>query len=123
MLIFEKTLSGHERVNFIDRNNRFVGFDMESQCCENYGWVISETESDTPWNLESIPNAAERVLTYVFNTDFGDKGIKDGDGYVVFQLISAREPNLYLYLFNDHNGYYSHGFEFGDIKITSTWGI
>jgi len=43
-------------------------------------------------------------------------GDLDGGGIVIFKLIAPKQKNLYLHIYNSHNGYYSHGFEFKDDK-------
>jgi hypothetical protein len=97
------------KTNFVDKNNVVVGFDDESQCCENFGWFCAthpkfnncdddskeaDTEGDLPETYDVEP--------YVFDTTFDDGGI--------FRLTADGLPNVYLVLYNHHNGYYSHGF-------------
>lgn len=35
----------------------------------------------------------------------------DSGGMVRFKLVAPNMPDVFLHLFNAHNGYYSHGFE------------
>ena len=36
-----KILEIGEKINFIDENNVFVGYDLGQNCCENASWFIS----------------------------------------------------------------------------------
>ncbi len=31
----------------------------------------------------------------------------------IFKIINSKKEELFLVLYNNHNGYYGHGFEFG----------
>lgn len=107
MKIFETD----RKINFVDNNNVFVGFDNQQCCCENFGYALTKeiptkkVESDTP---EVDPDG------YQFDTEFYTEGFPDSQwdegGRATFKLTKG-EDTLYLTLFNSHNGYYSHGFE------------
>lgn len=125
MIIFDSNVDrfwGH-RVNFVDDNNVFVGYDMDQSCCEYASWYISD---DPVFTLEGDekPEPTARVLeSYVFDRDYmedHDDGRLDEGGAVSFRLVSEGRPDLFLFLFNIHNGYYGHGFSFG-IDETSGW--
>ena len=98
------------KVNFVDNNNVLVGYDMESNCCEDFGWYISQQKrNDTD---DDIP-VTDDVEGYVFDPGYFEQSeIANGDcgGIVRFRLICEGKPDLFLHLFNDHNGYYAHGF-------------
>lgn len=110
MRIFEKD----GKVNFVDENNVFVGYDLNQDCCEYADWFFSEREENkvppdsghdtVPPNLEGF-----RFDTHYFeelqNADDRDEG-----GMVRFKVTDG-DRVVYLYLFNVHNGYYGHGFE------------
>lgn len=110
------------KINFVDDNNVFVGFDFQSCCCENFGYLINATP---PTNTEeSLPDSA--LDGFQFDPSFiATEGVQlserdDGGGSVVFKLTKCGEV-LYLTLYNHHNGYYGHGFEFGrDGKATES---
>lgn len=114
MKIFEKDKSSyHSKVNFVDDNDVFVGYDMSQFCCEDAGWFISE--EITPYRWEGMPKGSEYDLEkYVFEKSF-EKEIEGGNldcgTMVIFKLISEDNPDLYLHIYNAHNGYYSHGLE------------
>lgn len=42
------------KVNFIDANDAFVGFDFESCCCENFGYYVAPTV--VPFEDDSVTN-------------------------------------------------------------------
>lgn len=107
MKIFDK----NDKVNFVDINNVFVGFDNYQSCCERFGWEIVR-EIPTK-NLRQVQSIDDDLESYMFDTtyykDIGD----DNDselGAVAFKLVSDGKPDLFLILYNSHNGYYSHGF-------------
>lgn len=120
MRIFNDTNSPwSEKVNFVDRNNVLVGYDMSQRCCEDAGWFMAE--GITPFryseNYEHSycdhNGAHEGLEEYVFDADFfsAPESPDLGAGEMaVFRLVADGLPVLYLHLFNAHNGYYSHGF-------------
>lgn len=94
------------KVNFIDKNDNFVGFDMDGQCCEYFGWYITNNVT------AEIPE--ENMCAEGFWFDVTSEPIECdmGDCYVVaFKLVNSSDEVLYLHLFNEHNGYYSHGWD------------
>lgn len=124
MKIFDSNNSPwREKVNFVDRNNLLVGYSMSACCCENFGWFIAE--SITPYGYDKLLGrdfSEAELEPYVFDGGFIEVASNDLDegGQVAFRMIAEGKPDLYLHLYNAHNGYYSHGFEFqnGDETIT-----
>lgn len=114
----------NDKVNFVDENNVVLGYDMAQDCCEEASWFISEypeAECTTPFNyvIRNGDRAWEinKVLTsYIFDVDYFQKhNWRDLDegGAVSFKLKSTEgKQDLYLYIYNSHNGYYGHGFSF-----------
>ena len=106
------------KINFVDENNVFVGFDMTQDCCENFDWFIGNhfskncgydfNEENSEGNVEKLNN---ELIDYYFDVDFFDDQTTDEGGAVVFRLTNGNEEK-YLYLLCEHNGYYAHGFEF-----------
>ena len=102
------------KINFIDKNDVFVGYDLSQNCCEDAGWYITDkiipytyTNSDIEYHIPDISN-------YIFDAEFFreiESIDLDSGNMVVFKLISFMKPDLYLHLYNSHNGYYGHGFE------------
>lgn len=98
-----------EKINFIDDNNVLVGFDMQGQCCEDFGWYISEEKKTEPNQKDGIQDLEQKnvlIKDYSFDPNF----FEEIDAVVRFKLIDDKNNELYLHLFNFHNGYYSHGF-------------
>jgi len=109
MKIFEED----GRVNFVDENNVFVGYNMGENCCERFGWFISEeTHVEIPEKEPKTPDVSD----YVFDTSFfvlsPPKDEYEEGGIACFKLGAKDKPILFLHLYNSHNGYYSHGFTF-----------
>lgn len=112
-----------EKVNFVDKNNLFVGYDMAQNCCENANWFLSvekptslypEPEKDTQISHEAVIDLED----YSFVPDFCEEDVLPPDdvdcgGSVLFKLVNSNTKVLYLCLYNCQNGYYSHGFTFG----------
>lgn len=122
MKIFKDQEEWYEKVNFVDKNNVLVGYDMGQSCCEHADWFISEEIIIE--GIEDYVGKEFELEEYVFDKGYMNSPdlVKDEDGYseldeggiVVFKLIADSKPDLYLHIFNSHNGYYSHGFEFKD---------
>ena len=119
MKVFEGTPRGVwvEKVNFVDDNNVFVGYDMGQSCCEHADWFIA-TEITKEISSEK-DHPRPDLDGYIFDVDFMEKVDSIGDDYneldeggmVIFKMTKSGQPDLYLHLFNCHNGYYGHGFE------------
>ena len=102
--------------NFVDVNNVVVGYDAEQHCCENHGWYLSEQRREDTNDADTIDH--KTMFDYVFDPVFFEEaGVSGpfGEGKLVrFRLTApGNQPDVFLHLFNVHNGYYSHGFEIG----------
>jgi hypothetical protein len=100
------------RYNFIDDNNVLVGFDSSQGCCESFGFYFATAETNKS-NEDYQPTEFE---DYYFDVNyFKELSLNSGDGggVVIFKLLPTKKKKnpMYLHIFNDHNGYYSHGFE------------
>lgn len=105
-----KTFEKDGKVNFVDEANVLVGFDNKQDCCEEFGWFLSR-KVPTEIKEESEPINTEG---FNFDTKFFQEialsgGFEEG-GMVVFRMTKGEEE-IFLTLYNSHNGYYSHGFE------------
>lgn len=108
MKVFEKS----SKINFVDENNVFVGYDTHQSCCENADWFISRGKINKAFN-NGAGKFNYNLTNYVFDASYFE--IVDAvdcneGGMVRFRLTSKNEEDLYLHLFNAHNGYYGHGF-------------
>jgi len=112
MKIFDKTHG--EKVNFVDQNNVFVGYDLMQDCCEHADWFIAD--QTFPDEVPEITEAAmlEGLEPYSFDKEFFEEytpASLESGGMAIFKLVAEGQPDRYLHLYNNHNGYYSHGFE------------
>lgn len=109
------------RMNWVDSNNVFVGFSDEGSCCEVWGGDFYDSLGANARRLNvdlSVDN------NWVFDTSFYDANadiIIDGHSDAMcaaFRLVDG-DREMFLVLWNDHNGYYAHGFDFcnGDTII------
>ncbi len=114
MKIFDKTEGFCTKVNFADKNNVCVGYDMEGQCCEDANWFISDKEENSIIEPQNDIDVEEYSFdpTYFVEVDLVlGRDYDDGGGMVRFRLVSEGEE-LFLHMYNIHNGYYGHGFTF-----------
>ena len=112
LVIFNTAATWSSKVNFVDGNNVVLGFDTDQSCCEDADWFIAD---------EVIPRCLERTWTpeeifgYYFDTSFfqeiSGEDQFDAGGMVVFRITNGIDEK-FIHLYNCHNGYYSHGFEF-----------
>lgn len=111
MKIFKNEGIWSTKINFVDNNNVFVGYDIAQQCCENAGWFISEKEE-----VNILENSVPEVENYCFDVDYFVKVVDEkcdelDEGKMVRFRLTDGKNELFLHLYNCHNGYYSHGFE------------
>jgi hypothetical protein len=109
------------KVNFVDENNVLVGYDFGSNCCEEFGWYIhnkvGKANEEDPVFSDGIDGNAlnEFLKEWTFDTsffeEFSNEKRYDEENFAVFRLVNG-DNELFLHLYNSHNGYYSHGFDF-----------
>lgn len=112
MKIFDNRTGWNDRVNFVDINNVVVGYDMSQQCCENAGYLIMREPAKNVYGDEDLSNKID-LDDYVFDTAYDDThvdiNLPEG-GHAVFRMVNPAGEQLFLTLYNCHNGYYCHGF-------------
>ena len=119
-------------INFIDPLDVFVGYDDTSSCCEDFGWLFlpkpyhemtteligsagdwSEYGDSLDYSMCMFGNDEKKIVkeleNYVFDTT---TKVEDEGEAAIFRLIGPNGSNVYLHLYNYHNGYYAHGFNF-----------
>ena len=117
---FEKFGGWDSKLNFVDDNNVFVGFDYGHCCCESFGYYYAKDPNASKDN--EIKLSEDQESMYNFDPLFHEDVVSDDNYYdaqkltggaVAFKLINKSDVNdvVYLILYNHHNGYYSHGFE------------
>ena len=105
------------KINFVDTNNVFVGFDYSPSCCEYFGYAILAQAASSLSEISSFTEEEEEEVldSYTFDTSFESVVVNENpyseDNTVVFKLVSTGKKDLFLHLYNSHNGYYSHGFD------------
>ena len=106
-------------LNFVDDNGVFLGYDYAQCCCEDFGYITIkkyETVSENfAYDIEKLDEDLD-LEGYSFDKEFLEL---DGLGelqYATFRCVKENSYDIYLVLYNCHNGYYSHGFEFKDGK-------
>lgn len=109
------------KINFVDENNVFVGYDYSDRCCENFGWFLSLKINDSCSSIDDQIATDDSLVNtllegWVFDPTFFEEK-KTGDfayseeGLAIFRMTKGVHV-MYLHLYNVHNGYYSHGFVF-----------
>ena len=109
------------KVNFVDDNNVLVGYDFAGNCCEQYGWYIHNNVSNNGGGALFTENTDRNAINeslkdWTFDTSFFQELEEGHHGYdvhavAVFRLVNG-DNELFLRLYNEHNGYYGHGFDF-----------
>lgn len=114
MKIFTPTSGGNSKTNFVDENNVFVGFDTSQSCCEDAGYFFTKTKPVPDVEIIDADKIdGDDFPGYNFDTSFNEGELypdHDGGGSVTFRLIDG-ESEMFLTLYNHHNGYYEHGWE------------
>jgi hypothetical protein len=88
---------------------------MSQQCCECADHGIWATIPEDPAVAHTTELDATSAIMERYN--FVDEaytecdGNFDGGGSATFRMEAEGLPDLYLIIWNHHNGYYSHGFE------------
>ncbi len=110
MKIFDQTEEFPGKVNFVDENNVCLGYDLQQDCCEDADWFISDKEEKT-YDVDTLEFDVEDYVfdpayfKYVASSDL------DEGGMVRFRLVNG-DNELFIHLYNCHNGYYEHGVKF-----------
>ena len=104
-----------KKVNYVDKNNRVLGYSMEPDCCESFGHCIL-AELPTAKGDPSLCALQESILgPYSFSPDQPiELGLSDNEdgGMAGFRIVADALPDLWVVIWNFHSGYYSHGWEF-----------
>ena len=103
------TKDGH--INFVDENNVFLGYDLNQDCCENADWFIAAEPQLKPIKRD---NDNPSLDGWLFDRDWRME-IKGGpldEGRMLAFRIRKGPSEQFIHIFNEHNGYYAHGFTF-----------
>jgi len=128
MKIFDRD----KKINFVDDNNVFLGYDMNLDCTEKAGWYIGDREDNSlngiirnpAYEIKSeeyedrIEDYNDELEYYIFDTNYFKeyKFTKDSGNIsskAIFRIINTITNNQkFIHLYNLQNGWYCHGFEF-----------
>jgi hypothetical protein len=114
MRIFNQENSLDGRINFVDENNVFVGFAFSHQCCETFGYVFIDEFPKDHINYTEFTSISFNEEDFYFDTHFFkflDWDELDNGRAIAFRLVNNAGDEVFLLLFNCHNGWYSHGFD------------
>ncbi len=116
MKAFTPENSPWAKVNFVDDNNVLLGYDLETNCCEIASWFITDTPLDSKNPLPETKTQPTELPGFNFDTSYlikdNNPDVFDEGAIVTFRLFNSEGQEKFLHLYNMHNGYYSHGFEF-----------
>lgn len=102
------------KANYVDEANWVLGYDTVRGCCESFGHGVfssaSLVDGDTAKETHEIApyffaNEPPTVLK-------APGGRAAAGGCVCFRIGAVGLPDLFVILWNYHNGYYAHGFDF-----------
>ena len=110
-----KVFLNGNKLNVVDDKNNLVGFDTDDDCCAHGGWFVSpEKISKNLEKHDQLETDDKEYPEYLFDTDFfeheQESSEVDDGGLVRFKMVAEGKPDLFLHLYNSHNGYYSKGF-------------
>jgi len=112
MKVFSKQGAWPTKVNFVDERNVMLGYDLAQDCCEDADWFISDrVESEVCERADDNPDLEGFVFDREFFRLIESEGEFEGGAMVVFRITNG-EKEKHIHLYNVHNGYYGHGFEF-----------
>lgn len=110
------------RINFVDENNVVVGFDNIRDCCEDFGYYLTKEKPAGVRPADELEGLD--FPGFNFDTSFTPAVdlLPSSDcvgGSLTFRLVNAEGEELFLTLYNYHNGYYCHGWELknGDATV------
>lgn len=100
------------KINYADANNRVVGFDMDSSCCEYFGHGVFAALPVGIDNLESPTEADIGPYAFADEEPTLIDASDDAGGTLCFRIYADELPDLWVCIWNHHNGYYGHGFTY-----------
>lgn len=111
MKVFER----NSKLNFVDDNNVFVGFDYSQDCCESFGYTITREEPTSYEHLDELKHDDSTDFPgFNFDITYIKHMYQSGDyaegNSVTFRAVNCSNNYIYVSLMNSHNGYYSHGY-------------
>ena len=103
------------KVNYVDKNNRVLGYSMWQDCCESFGHCVL-AKLPAPGGAPRDHALPDSVLEpYSFSPEAPTplpSNVANEGGVLAFRIVADGLPDLWVVIWNFHNGYYSHGWEF-----------
>lgn len=101
------------KINFVDEHNVFLGYDNHQCCCENADWFIANTpQTEIQERKEGLSlDLSGWRFDIKFFQQIEDSNHFESGGMVIFRIVNG-DAEKFIHIFNSHNGYYGHGFEF-----------
>ena len=93
-----------------DKQTIKLAIDNGGQCCENFGYFMSEDniEEFVGASLISVEVVDTLLNTEKLKTNCNSYGSDWDDTYVMFVNINTDKGLLQFVAYNEHNGYYGH---------------
>lgn len=85
-----------------DKQEILMLIDDESSCCENWGYFLSEDDT------EQFVGAELRDIKITDTELNKEKHVDIYEGGIMFVDIETNKGTLQFVAYNDHNGYYGH---------------
>ena len=114
MRIFDEKEKWTEKVNFVDKNDVYLGYDLSQCCCELADWFIDDTPHVDGMIPDELPKPRD-LESWSFDASYFSKAENARtfeEGAMVIFRITDGVSEKFIHLFNIHNGYYGHGFDF-----------
>lgn len=112
MRVFDSSKGWQEKVNFVDSNNVFIGYDTHQECCATAGWFLSYKESEIYYDdIVKLTNA--ELEPYVFDKDYLENMRGDFDEVrgIRCRLTAPDKPDLYLHIYSTQMGVIDTGYQ------------
>ena len=131
MKIFNETEPWLSKVNFVDENNVVLGYDMNQLCCEDANWFIADTPNTSDYTILQDFDVSDWCFDPAYFKSIENCSGYSESNFAIFKIVkknTLHDPNRssddekYIYLYNVHSGYYSHGFAFINETNTITEG-
>ena len=120
MRLFTSKDSFYNKLNLVDENDVFVGYDYSQDCCEHFGYRW-ETSCRTHLQEPDLNGAVftKRHKKLESTDDYYD----DCECEYGFEIKLNNGNLIWFVIYNYHNGYYGHGFDFTDKEEKITSGV
>jgi hypothetical protein len=115
MKCFDQVAPWPNKVNYVDTNNVVLGFDTQRNGCEDFGHGLAssllEAKDITTYRVDPCPFD---ITDYSFAQEAPASlgGEASDTNAMAFRILSPNKPELFVVIWNHHNGYYAHGFTF-----------